>query len=171
MSYDRNDIESIVRKHQAMVFSIAYHFFNNAHIAEEVAQDVFLQLFEKLETIQSADHLAAWLRRTTSHRCVDAGRRKHNHHEIPMSNLPEVPEESKESDPLRDERLRALVASLPETPRMIVVLRYGQDMESTEIAAALNMPVATVRSHLQRAIGLLREKASGWLDEVKNGSL
>src|SRR5262245_21649176 len=160
MTYDRDNIEAIVRKHQAMVFSIAYHFFNNTQIAEEVAQDVFLQLFEKLETIQSADHLVAWLRRTTSHRCIDAARRKHTYYEIAMPNLPEVPDESKESDPLRDERLRALVASLPETPRMIVVLRYGQDMESTEIAAALNMPVATVRSHLQRAIGLLREKAS-----------
>jgi RNA polymerase sigma-70 factor (ECF subfamily) len=171
MTYDRNDLESIIRKHQAMVFSIALHFFNNAQSAEEVAQDVFLQLFEKLETIQSADHLAAWLRRTTSHRCIDTLRRKHTHQEIAMQHLPEVPEEAKESDPMRDERLRALVASLPETPRMIVVLRYGQDMEATEIAAALNMPVATVRSHLQRAIGLLREKASGWLGEVKNESL
>src|SRR4051812_994237 len=61
MAYGRDDFESIVRSHQAMVYSIAYHFFRNEHLAEEVAQDVFLQLYEQLATIESPSHLTAWL--------------------------------------------------------------------------------------------------------------
>src|SRR5690349_5275632 len=119
MIYGRKDLEAIVKEHQGMVYSIACHFFNNSEIAEEVAQDVFLQLFERIHTIQSAAHLKAWLRRTASHRCIDALRRRHRHPEIKMEDLPDVPADATESDPFRDARLRALVASLPETPRMI----------------------------------------------------
>jgi len=50
--------------------------------------------------------------------------------------------------------LRKLVATLPEAPRMVMVLRYQEDLEPAEIAAALEMPVATVKSHLQRSLAL-----------------
>jgi RNA polymerase sigma-70 factor (ECF subfamily) len=56
------------------------------------------------------------------------------------------------------ETLRRLVASLPESPRMVMVLRYQEDLDPADIAEILDMPVATVKSHLQRALALLREK-------------
>jgi RNA polymerase sigma-70 factor (ECF subfamily) len=55
-------------------------------------------------------------------------------------------------------RLRQLVASLPEKARMIVVLRYQEDMELAEIAKTMSIPVNTVRSHLHRSLALLRDK-------------
>jgi RNA polymerase sigma-70 factor (ECF subfamily) len=57
------------------------------------------------------------------------------------------------------ERLRRLVASLPEKPRAVMVLRYQEDLDPEEIAATLGMPVRTVKSHLQRSLVMLREKA------------
>jgi RNA polymerase sigma-70 factor (ECF subfamily) len=57
-----------------------------------------------------------------------------------------------------NEALRRLVASLPETPRMVMILRYQEDLDPMEIAEVLEMPVATVKSHLQRSLSLLREK-------------
>ena len=57
-----------------------------------------------------------------------------------------------------DETLRRLVASLPETPRMVMVLRYQEELDPSEIAQILEMPLATVKSHLQRSLALLREK-------------
>ena len=54
--------------------------------------------------------------------------------------------------------MRQLVASLPVTPRTVVALRYQEDMSVEEIAEALSMPVATVKSHLRRTLQLLREK-------------
>jgi RNA polymerase sigma-70 factor (ECF subfamily) len=64
-------------------------------------------------------------------------------------------------------RLRTLVASLPEKPRLVMVLRYQEDMMPDEIAAALDMPVRTVKSHLHRSLEMLREKIGRSMGEVK----
>ncbi len=77
---------------------------------------------------------------------------------VALENVAEPAVNAKPGDPLLSELLRKLVATLPEAPRMVMVLRYQEDLEPTEIAAALEMPVATVKSHLQRSLALLREK-------------
>jgi RNA polymerase sigma-70 factor, ECF subfamily len=64
------------------------------------------------------------------------------------------------ADPLLEERLEQLVASLPPVPRSVLVMRYQEDLSPDEIAEVLNMPVATVKSHLQRTLRLLRAKAA-----------
>ena len=160
-----------MRGHQAMVYSIAYNFFRNVAVAEEVAQDVFLQLFQNLHAIGSDSHVVSWLRRATTHRCIDAARRRSFWNEIQLEELPDIPDDLPANDPLLKERLRRLVASLPEKPRMVVLLRYGEDMDAEEIGEALGMPVRTVWSHLQRAIALMREKASRYLKEESNESI
>src|ERR1035438_1950001 len=72
----RPDFEGIVREHQSMVFSIAYHFLHDRPAAEELAQDVFLQLYKSMGELQSAEHLKRWLRRVTTNRCIDHCRRR-----------------------------------------------------------------------------------------------
>jgi RNA polymerase sigma-70 factor (ECF subfamily) len=64
-----------------------------------------------------------------------------------------------ETDVLLGRRLQRLVASLPEKTRILVVLRYQEEMDPADIAALMNMRVNTVKSQLQRALKLLREKA------------
>jgi RNA polymerase sigma-70 factor (ECF subfamily) len=61
-------------------------------------------------------------------------------------------------DPLLSDVLRRLIASLPESPRAVMVLRYQEDLDPAEIADILDMPLGTVKSHLQRSLTLLREK-------------
>jgi hypothetical protein len=65
-----------------MVFSIAYHFCGNSAIAEEIAQDVFLQLYDTQPFVASASHLVACLRRVTTHRCIDLTRRRQIRSEV-----------------------------------------------------------------------------------------
>lgn len=91
--------------------------------------------------------------------------------ETQVEEMPEVADELPENDPLLDERLRRLVASLPEIQRLVVILRFGEDLDSEEIGAALDMPSPTVRSHLQRALALLREKAPRILGEKFHESI
>jgi RNA polymerase sigma-70 factor (ECF subfamily) len=50
------------------------------------------------------------------------------------------------------------VAALPERPRLIVILRYQEDLEPAEIAEVLELPLNTVKSHLRRSLAILREK-------------
>ena len=153
------DVEAAVREHQAMVYGIAWRFCRNPAVAEEIAQDVFLQLFEHRGAIGTGEHALRWLRKAVTHRCIDLSRRSSRRLEVAVDPLPEPPAPAAERDPFLHERLRRLVASLPETPRMVVILRYGEDMDAAEIGRALDMPVRTVWSHLQRSMTMLREKA------------
>jgi RNA polymerase sigma factor (sigma-70 family) len=67
---------SLVEQHQRMVYSIAVRLLNDPGEAEEVAQDVFLELYDGLDRLESADHVKFWLRRVTVHRTTDALRRR-----------------------------------------------------------------------------------------------
>jgi RNA polymerase sigma-70 factor (ECF subfamily) len=64
-------------------------------------------------------------------------------------------------------RLEEMVSALPATLRGAVVLRYQEDLDPDEIAKVLGQPLATVKSNLQRGLGLLRRKADVMLKEFK----
>jgi len=147
-------------EHQSMVFSIALRILNDRFLAEEAAQDVFLELYAKRDELESPGHIAAWLRRVTVHRSIDRIRRRDRRPEVAMdaTDLPEPLTDALPGDPLLSRQLRHLVAALPATQRAVIALRYQEDRSPDEIAELLAMPVATVKSHLRRTLGLLREK-------------
>jgi RNA polymerase sigma-70 factor (ECF subfamily) len=163
------DFGELVRQHQAMVFSIAYHLLQDRAAAEDVAQEVFLQLHRSIATMKSPEHILFWLRKTSVHRAIDLSRKRVHH-----ANLDDVPEpvaEPERSDPLLSARLRHMVASLPEKSRAVMVLRYQEDLEPEEIARVLGMPLNTVKSHLQRSLAMMRDKLTRVLGEYAHESL
>ncbi len=153
------EFEPLVRRHQGMVFSIAFHFLQDRPAAEEVAQDVFLQLHRHLESLTSAEHVTFWLRRVTSHRCIDHKRRRRFNF-LGLESVPEPSVNTAPPDPFLSRRLRALVGALPHAARMAVILRYQEDLTPEEIARVLDRPVATVKSQLQRSLKTLRGQMS-----------
>jgi RNA polymerase sigma-70 factor (ECF subfamily) len=163
----------IVREHQAMVFSIAWHYLQDRSLAEDVAQEVFLELYQQLAAIQSAAHLKYWLRRVSMHRAIDQGRRRKHRRESDIEEIPEAMEAARaagdgaKSDPMLLGRLRQVVAGLPEKQRMMVLLRYQEDLGPAEIAELLEMPVNTVKSTLHRSIEELRTRLTRKLGEVR----
>ncbi len=161
---DASAFASIVREHQAMVFSLAYHFLHDRTLAEDVAQEVFLHLYQNLRTIQSSAHLKFWLRKVASHRCIDQARG----HTPPVS-LDEIPESTglaPTRDPWLEQRLQRLIASLPDRARLVVILRFQEELEYHEIAEVLEMPINTVKSNLQRALAILRGKLARCMGDV-----
>jgi RNA polymerase sigma-70 factor (ECF subfamily) len=159
------DFAAILRREQSMVFSIALHFLRDRQAAEEIAQDVFLSLHRSLGTLQSPEHVTNWLRRVTSHRCIDYVRRRRPA-QVSLDEVPELRSEGPRRDPLLARRLQQLVASLPEKARMVVILRYQEDLTPLEIAGVLSMPVATVKSHLQRSLASLRARVSSAIGDM-----
>ncbi len=155
--------------HQSLVFSIAYHLLHNQSLAEEVAQDVFFRLYRDYHKIQSAAHLIHWLRRTTTHRCLDILRRWERRRSVPLDEIENVmPSAAAENDPILGRTLRRLVAKIPAKSRVVVVLRYQEDMELKEIARTLDLPINTVKSRLQRALTTLRGKLAA-IEELNYG--
>jgi RNA polymerase sigma-70 factor (ECF subfamily) len=153
---DQTAFAALVREHQSMVFGIAYHVVRDRAVAEDLAQEVFLELFRNLRNLESAAHVTFWLRRVTGHRCIDRGRRERRRLEIAVERVPERAVPSSGRDVMFEERVRHLVAELPVGARTVLTLRYQEDLEPSEIAETLDMPVNTVKSHLRRSIALLR---------------
>ena len=162
MRTEAAEFRGVVERHQRMVFSLALRVTGEYGTAEEVAQDVFLELFRSAERLSGEDHVRFWLRKVTVHRATDALRRQAHR---PESHAEEFTDDAPpDADPtglgtVLEARLEELLGSLPEQMRVAVVLRYQEDMTPEEISRLLGQPVATVKSNLQRGLKLLRRKA------------
>jgi RNA polymerase sigma-70 factor (ECF subfamily) len=167
----QRDFEQLVDTHQSMVFSLALRMTGDRGLAEEIAQDVFMELDRNIGRMESADHACFWLRRVAMSRSADAMRRRKVRGMdlwVEMEDVHGVPAEER-SSPLNT-RLEALLSTLPEQQRAALVLRYQEDLLPDEIAATLQSPVATVKSNLQRGLKLLRAKAQSHLKEFVRGA-
>jgi RNA polymerase sigma-70 factor (ECF subfamily) len=167
----QRDFEQLVDEHQSMVFSLALRMTGDHGLAEEIAQDVFLELDRHLSRIESSLHALWWLRRVTMSRSADALRRRRVRGieqwvEIDENHGAQAEERP---SPLAD-RLERLLATVPEPQRAALTLRYQEDLTPEEIAATLGTPLATVKSHLQRGLKLLRAKAEVHLKEYVRGA-
>lgn len=158
---DRAAFGRLVRSHQARVFGVALRTCGNRGDAEEVAQDVFLQLHANLAAITDDAHLRHWLLRTAAHRAIDR-RRRHARRPVadPAVDPAAVADDARTDtgDPLLQRALGALLDDLPAPARAVVVLRYQEDLDPEDIAASLAMPVNTVKSHLRRSLLWLRAR-------------
>jgi RNA polymerase sigma-70 factor (ECF subfamily) len=153
----------LLREHQSMVFSLAQRIVQDSFLAEEIAQDVFADLYGRLASFSSREDVVHWLRRVTVHRSIEQARRRPRRPQDRAAwNFTEAgvaEPAAQEGDPLPAEGLRQMIALLPIVPRTVVVLRYQEGLGLDEIAAVLEMPVRTVKSDLQRSLKVLRAKA------------
>ena len=141
-----------------MVFSLAYHFLRDRALAEELAQDVFLELHVHWKEMHSTVQLRFWLRKVASRKCIDQARRRRFRAHVAMEQAPEPFAWMPAADPLLKQYIEHVVGALQETPRLIVILRFQEDLDPSEIAELLEMPIATVKSHLQRSLAFLRRR-------------
>lgn len=147
---------ALVRAYQRSVFSLALRMLSHRQRAEDLAQEVFLQLHRHLRDIESEAHLGFWLRKVTLNRALDRLRREPRYDAVALELIPA--EDAGGSDPLLQRRLNELVGLLPAAPRAVVLLRYQEDLDPVEIARTLNMSINTVKSHLKRSLVTLRER-------------
>ena len=159
---DLDAFAELVRHHQRLVFAIACRMLDDRAAAEDLAQDVFVQLHRHLATIESDAHLASWLRRVVTHRAIDAVRERKRRPVTPLDAIaePAVATPPSEQDPLLVTWLRTQVAALPAAARAVVVLRYQRELGPVEIAETLDMPLNTVKSHLKRSLAVLRARCA-----------
>ena len=105
---DHSAFAEIVREYQSMVFSLAYHFLRDRAVAEELSQEVFLALHQRLGEIQSGAHLVYWLRRVTTNRSIDQLRRQKARPQISLEEVlepPSVGSAAQASDPILSSKL------------------------------------------------------------------
>ena len=169
-SGDPGAFEILVERYSALLFLLISRMVQDEHLAHDVLQHVFIQLYRSLPTLRPSGTLKAWLSQVARHRCIDELRRKRpiffseimsvsdEDEFLPFTALPDPdpqPEEQVELRELRELLLDA-IETLPSRYRAVVLLRYATQLSYREIGRALRIPEPTAKTYFYRASKQLR---------------
>jgi len=146
------------------VYGLALRITRNAQAAEEVAEDVYWQVWRQALRFDAArGHAIGWLLTITRSRALDSLRRADEAQAHPQPETLIAVEASKDGDPQdlleatqRDHRLHAALATLDALPRQLLALAFFRGLTHEEIAAQCALPLGTVKSHIRRALAALK---------------
>ena len=165
LSGEPEAFESLVRKYNRLGGAIAYAIVGDFHQAEDIVQEAFIKAFRALGTLRSPDRFKFWFAGLVRSRALDLLRERRAHRVVPVAELPEggvrPGEPSPEEVQIREEashRIREAVDELPETDRLVVVLKHMEGLSYKEIAEVLDTTVSAVESRLFRARQVLKKK-------------
>ena len=164
---DRVAVCELVDGHKDRLFSFIWRMVRNHHDAEEICQDAFLKAFAALDSYSSNYRFSTWLFTIGYRVCLNHLRRKRPlTGEVEFSAMahdeePDGPTSLASQDAKRlQERVWAAVDRLSPPQRATVLLFYRHETSCQEIARVLELPVATVKSHLHRARKRLQDMLS-----------
>lgn len=166
---DRSAFDAIFRAHYAELVRLAAGMLRDVAVAEELVQDVMLELWRRRESLAVTDSLRAYLLQSTRNRALNQLRhlrverlgepRARGASSTPASALAELVETE------IDVALQAAVAELPGRCRHVFELSRGQGLRYAEIAEVMGISVKTVEAQMGKALRILRERLANWLED------
>ena len=172
--------EEIVEKYEAKVFNLAMRFCRNQEDAEEVLQDVFTTLYQKLAGFEGKSAFSSWLYRIVVNASfMKLRKRKQQSATVSLEDLaPVIRQQCMEKEPqsfarsdsitlskeLRD-RLEDAIGRLPEEYRAVFVLRDIDGLSNQEVGEILELSIPAVKSRLHRSRIMLRRKLQRFYEE------
>lgn len=175
---DERSFEELVRRYERLVLNIVYHFMGRSDQVEDMAQEIFLRLYDNLAKYDGRKPLSAWLGRIAANRCIDELRRRRRQKIHLESDLVgddfdqgnnvlarvQAGDLLTEADSERAMRmLHKAMDALPESERTAFLLRELEGLDYDEVAAicATSEPAARIR--VSRARKKLQEQLEEWL--------
>ena len=177
---DESAFSSLVRKYQKPVHAFVWQKVGDFHIAEEITQDIFFRVYEKLQTLKNPNRFAGWLYVIAARQCFAWFEKKR----VPMESLDAMPTEELEelayaqyhakqqqefAREQQREVVKRLLQKLPESERTVVTLHYLGNMTCDNISEYLCVSSNTVKSRLHRARKRLK-KEEPTIREILGGS-
>lgn len=158
-SGDAADFESLFRQYERLVFKTAYLITGTKEEAEDILQEVFVSVWKSRQTFDpNKAKLTTWLHKITVNKCLER-RRKKKLVSVSLEGL-DLPGTQVTDDVLVSrqeyERLLEAMNSLDAKHRVVLILRYFDDLSYEEIAQAVSVPLGTVKSRINQALKLLR---------------
>ena len=155
---DIDAFEVIYRKYIDLVSNVAYRVVNSREDAEEVTQEVFMNIYRQLKYFRFESSLKTWIYRITVNTAINYSK-KESKHRYEMAGYMEVSERintyerapDKTSGECNEEIITALLDAITPDQRACIVLRSIEGLSYQEIAGTLKIPVNTVRSRIKRA--------------------
>jgi RNA polymerase sigma-70 factor (ECF subfamily) len=169
---DDDAFETLVNRHQSSVLNLIYRFIGDRSQTKDLAQEVFLRVWQGAKTYKPEAKFTTWLYRITANLCLNelkSSRRK-KWLQFPMSNLDhevqseeDLPDNSPSPEDLllakeRRRQIANALQSLPENQRMALILKRYDALSYEEIAKVIGCSVSAVESLLVRAKRTLQEK-------------
>lgn len=164
---DREAFDAIFREHYPALVGAAERIVGDRAVAEDVGQDVMLELWRRRDTVAVEDSLRAYLFRAARNRALNHLR----HERMKQRTAPYAAGEAsaRAEAPARvaeeeiDAAVRRAVGALPERCREVFELSRGQGLRYAEIASVLGISVKTVEAQMGKALRVLRERLAPWL--------
>ncbi len=166
---DESAFTALVKKYQKSVHALAWRKVGDFHTAEELTQDTFLKVYQKLATLKNPNQFAGWLYVTANRVCIAWYRKQKpqmeslentSEEEIDGSSYRSYEDEQRENASVEYRRgfIKNLLEQLPESERTVVTLHYLGEMTCKAIGEFLGVSQNTVKSRLQRARNRLKEQ-------------
>jgi RNA polymerase sigma-70 factor, ECF subfamily len=160
---DMDAYEVLIRRHRDRIYRIALRMLGNSHDAEDIAQDVVIQLWTALTGFTGASSFTTWLYRVVVNRCLNHLRKRRDAR--PVLDADPVPTPGAEDTAIARQRAAAImhaVAALPTDLRTVLVLHAMEGLSYREVAAITNLSETTVRGRLHRARTQLLLELRSW---------
>ena len=159
---DESAFESLVRKYQKQVHALAFRKVGDFQTAEDITQETFLRVYQKLATLNDPAKFSAWLYAIVNHLCIAWYRKNRLHTEsLQEIHISEIEtdaysryvtiEHAKTTTEIQRDLVRKLLTNLKESDQEIITLHYFEEMTSSEIGAHLGVSENTIKSRLHRA--------------------
>lgn len=174
LSGDKQAYANIINKYKNSLYATILRMTKNPQDAQDLVQEAFIKVYHQLGKFEQKGSFSSWLYRVAINHCMDEFRKKRytmvevNENTVVNGNHPEIVFLKKE----KNRQLERLIATLPEDERMIILLRYVNELSYIEIAELLDIPLSTVRNKIFRSKKKLREtvnREGGYFDELSNG--
>jgi RNA polymerase sigma factor (sigma-70 family) len=168
---DETAFASLIRKYQKQVHALAWRKIGDFQIAEDIVQETFLQVYQKLETLNDPTQFSRWLHAIVNHLCI-AWHRKNR---LQIQSLEETHTSEIETEAYsryvaaehvqttaeaQRDLVKKLLTKLRESDREVITLHYFEEMTSSEIGTFLGVSENTVKSRLHRARQRLKKYES-----------
>ncbi|MBH1939271.1 sigma-70 family RNA polymerase sigma factor [Mobilitalea sibirica] len=164
------DIETLIRQYGNDVLRTAYMYVKDIHTAEDIFQDVFIKVNQKLSTFEGNSSIKTWIIRITINTCKDFLKSAWNRRVVPMMEYQEdaiISDSDYEDVEKQDtnDLIKNAVLSLPAKYRDVVLCVYFQEMSVSEAAQALSIAEGTAKSRLSRARQKLKQLLEGRISD------
>ena len=166
---DLDAYAAIVRRFQDMAYGFAYSYLGDFHLAQDAAQEAFIEAYRDLRKLCEPAAFPGWFRKIVHKHCDRFARRKRVA-TVPLDVATEA--ESRSPEPAEEAQNRemqgkvlAAIRGLPDSQRTVTALYYIDGYSQNEIADFLDVPTATVRKRLERSREQLKERMLTMVDE------
>ena len=147
--------EEYVTARGPSLLRLAYVLCGDHHLAEDIVQEVLARMHDRWRRVDHADHPDAYVRRAVVREYL-SWRRRRSSREIALAEPPSPGAHGPEARVAARDEMWRLLAGLSRAQRVVLVLRFYEDLPDDEIAAVLGCSPATVRVHASRGLSRLR---------------